>query len=140
MNHPAFSPGILWEGLELVLPALIDLDLLLLVLLLVAVEALLLAVQDQLLRVIRVQRRQDGEEVLPGALAALGVLVGEIISHPGHLDAALVELGHRYLVVLGRVADLDLRRLHQQLLLLQDLLQKRSRHHVVWRHIVLAAA
>ena len=44
MNHPAFSPGILWEGLELVLPALIDLDLLLLVLLLVAVEALLLAV------------------------------------------------------------------------------------------------
>ena len=86
------------------------------------------------------QSSQDREEVLPGTLSAFRVLIREIIGHSRHLDAALVELGDRYLIILGRVADLDIGGFHQQLLLLQDLLQEWSRHHVVWRHIVLAAA
>ena len=139
MDHTPFGLGILRIGFEFGLPARIDLDLLLHVLLLVAIEPLLLAVEDQLVGVIWMKRAHDGEEVLPAALATFGILIWKVDGHPRQLYALIVELGHRYLFVLGRVADLDRRRLHQLLLVREDLLQVLGRHLVVRRHVVLAA-
>ena len=55
--------GELWELLQLLLPVFGDVDALLLGLLVDAVESLLPAVEDQLLGVLWVLGREDGEEV-----------------------------------------------------------------------------
>ena len=139
MDHTPFGLGILRVGFELGLPARIDLDLLLLIFLLVAIKTLLLAVEDQLVRVIRIKRAHDGEEVLPAALATFGILIRKVDGHPRELNAFIIELSHRYLFIFGRVADIDLRRLHQLLLVREDLLEVLGRHLVVRRHVILAA-
>ena len=90
MDHTPFGLGILRVGFELGLPARIDLDLLLHVLLLVAIEPLLLAVQDQLARVIRMESIQDGEEVFTTALSTFRILVWKVDGHPRQLQALFV--------------------------------------------------
>ena len=57
-------------------------------------------------------------------MAALGVLVGEVVGHPRELDAGVVEPGDADLVVARRVADPDLAGLEQLLLPREDLLDK----------------
>ena len=110
----------------------------LLIAFLVAVEALLLAVEDEIPHVVEVLGRQNREEELSGARPALRVLVREVLSHSLHLDARVVQLGDGDFVVFRRVADRDVLHLQQLLLLIQDLLEELRRHHVLRRHVVLS--
>ena len=129
----------LGELLELGLPLRIDEDGLLLLLLVVQGEAVGLALAQQLPGVLRMERRQDGEEVLAAACPPDGVLVGEVVLHAVQLEAGLVEVGHRHLVVLRRVADLDLAGLEELLLAREDLPEPGRGDHAVRRHVVLAS-
>ena len=141
MSHNSIRDALtckLRERLELLLPAGVDLDPLLDGILVLAVESLLLAVEDQLLRVLGLLGGEDGEEVLPGAGSALRVHVGEVVLHALQLHAIGVEVRHGDLVVPRRVADLDVGGLEQMLLFLEDLLEELGRDHVLRRHVVLA--
>jgi hypothetical protein len=129
----------LGELLELGLPLRIDEDGLLLLLLVVQGEAVGLALAQHIPEVSRVERRQDREEVLAAACPPDGVLVGEVVRHAVQLEAGFVEVDHRDLVVLGRVADLGLAGLEELLLAREDLPEPGRGDHAVRRHVVLAS-
>ena len=101
--------------------------------------SLLGCVGHDLLEVVRVQRGQDVEEVVPWRLFAFGVLRREVGHHFGvlgehrvqALDAELVVLRHRHL--------LDFGLLHQLLLAGQHLLEKIFVHDRFVRQIELQA-
>lgn len=127
----------LGERLQLFLPFGIYLDPVLLVLLLLAIEPLLLAVKDEVVRILWVLRCKDRKEVFLRALSPFRVFIGEVLCHPWQRNTWVIKLLNWDLVISRGVAGLDIRRLDQCLLVLEDLLQKGGGHHVVGRHIVL---
>ena len=119
------------------LPSWVHLDSLALLLVAAHAEPHLLRLLDQLVCVLWMEGGKDGEEIWPRAASTLGVLVWEVLDHSRHLDAGVEQLSDGDLVVLGRVAVLDILHLHELLVALQDLLQVRRGHHVVAGHEVL---
>ena len=92
------------HGLELLLPELGDLDRLCLAGLAVDGHALLVGVGEHLLQVVRVERVEHVEEVLPRRPLVLGVLVGEVAGQQVVLGELGPEAPDGQLIV---VRDLD---------------------------------
>ena len=88
------------------------------VLILLDGESLRLRILEQLVRVLRMQRGQDGEEVLPIAAPAFGVLIRKVFLHERQLQTSYVEGTNADLIVLRRVEVDDLIGLQQFLLAL----------------------
>ena len=82
----------------------------------------LLAVQEELLGVFRMEGREHGEEVFPGAAATFWIFVWEVIGHFFKEHALVVEVGHRDLVVSRRVAMSGFFYFQQLLVATHDLL------------------
>ena len=122
---------------ELILPLRIYLDGFLMSFIPFDGEASCLGILDELLSVFRLDRCQNGEKVFTITNSTLSILVREVLGHIGHLDALLVQVGDRYLIVLGWIAVDHLFGLQQLLLSFQDLLEKWRGHHAVWWHVVL---
>ena len=80
---------------------------------------------------------KDGEEVLPRAGPPFRISVREVVGHLWHLQARIIELAHRDLVVVRRVSVPHLRHLEQLLVATEDLLEVISRDHLEARHEVL---
>jgi hypothetical protein len=129
----------LGELLELSLPHRIDEDGLLLLLLVVQGEAIGLALAKHVPEVSRVQRRQDREEVLTAACPPDGVLIGEVVRHAIQFEAGLVKIDHGDLIILWRIANLDLVGLQKFFVVLEDLSEPSRGNHAVWGHVVLAS-
>ena len=78
--------------------------------------------------------RRDKNHLLSITLSVLWVAVGEVLGHTFELDAVLVQVGHRDLVVPRWVVLVDLGCFHEFLLAADDLLQPLGIQHVVWGH------
>ena len=101
-------------------------------------ESVLLALQDELVGVVRMQGGQDSEEVFTRALAAFGILIGKIVGHIFQRDALVVQIGHGDLVVPRRVALPGVFDLQELLIAADDLLEPFGVQHVVWWHVILS--
>ena len=74
------------------------------------------------------------KHLLSITLSIFGVAVGEVLSHTLELDALLVQVGHRDLVVPRWVVLVNFGCLHELLLPADDLLQPFGIQHIVRRH------
>ena len=120
------------------MPSWVHVDNLSLLFLSVCPEPGLLALLEQLVRILRLQGVQHCEEILTAALPALRVCIGEVLGHVPHLETGLVKLSDGDLVVVRRVAHPGLGHSQQPLLTLEYLLEVVGGNHLLAGHEVLA--
>ena len=100
-------------------------------------ESVLLALQDELVGLIGIEGGEDGEEVFPRTLSAFRILIRKVVGHVVELEALVVQISHRDLIVPRWVAMPGVLYLQQLLIATDDLLEPFRVEHIVWRYVVL---
>ena len=129
--------GELRELFELLLPCRVHIYDLTLLLVTLNTKSHLFGSLDELVSIVRVDGSKYGEEILSWTASSFRISIWKILSHPWHLEAWLIQLAHRYLIVVRRVTISDLRHLEEIFVTPEDLLQIIGGDHLIARHEIL---